>query len=152
MKPKPILIPAIILLAVAGMISGCGKGSQSFPNDNTQNIGSPEVTAPIAQENTTEEAITEEETTPATEAAANAVTEAPTEPQTEPETKQELLPLSEVQVDGKGNESGFFTDYYSDHSIIIDRFGLSQFFEVHMIEFHVFSSAAAWTQYNSFGC
>lgn len=69
--------------------------------------------------------------------AIETTTEATTEPETEPETEPVLLPLSEVQVSGKGNEGGFYTDYYSDNSIIISgvitsgNYGLTTYDDVY---------------------
>lgn len=130
------LIIAAIMIS-AGLIFGGGVLiSYAVRTDNTHDSESETAEEPFTdnQENVTTEKQTfvQDITKTTTDITTNvtietttieitttiAVSEIPTESETETETVQ--LPLEQVQANGKGNEGGFFTTYYSDNSIIIE--------------------------------
>lgn len=139
-----LLITAAIMIS-AGLIFGGGVLiSHAVRTDDIQDSEpvTLEDSSTSNQENIVDESASMADITTTTIITTAVVTESTaiettTEATTEPETEPVLLPLSEVQVSGKGNEGGFYTDYYSDNSIIISgvitsgNYGLTTYDDVY---------------------
>lgn len=107
-KTTAVMLTPLLAFGVAIACVGC-------KSDKTED------SAPGTATGTTTEAITAttEETTEAA-TTTTTTTETVTTTTTEPPTEAATVPLSELTICGKGNSRGFYCDYYSDNSIIIN--------------------------------
>ncbi len=113
-----LLIIAAIMIS-AGLIFSAGVIiSHVLRSDDVQESESENSETNIQEDITVNETTSVTSTTTTTTTTTTTITTTTTTTTTT-EPEPELLPLSEVEVAGKGNEGGFSTDYFSDNSIII---------------------------------